>query len=600
MKYGNRKMKYEWGKLGKGRRCWVWLFLLSCPFLLTDSRAQADVKNRIRENYYRKKISDPAVPIADCFAAYDSLGNYLEKEGRYLDALDVAMAYGKRLSDVGNYISSIKQYEKAKFMLERIDTADGLLKEREKRCFYDLGKLTMNMGFYPQSVRYFFEVLNRDEKDNEYAIKVYSNLTLLFLNMKQEKQAKTYLMMAKRIFDSVPGLSRASKFAFHNNLAGWYYSSGRYDSAVIVLNEAERIVSDNSERSVCNYNLGNIYIALGEMHLARECLDKVMALTSDTSFFDYSQVVAVINLAFLYGYEGNYDKALAYYEKALSMARRIGSKKAEATAYVEMSAMYEGKGQYVQALSALKKGVSLRDSLFSSDQMENVNLLSQEYIQREKELQMDILKKQLEIEKLSNRHKTTVVSILWICLLLFALSFCVALYNWFRQRKVSMEKDLGIRVKDKEWNQDVEAKAKQLAATNLQMVQATEIISDCRNLVRKMRYQKVSENKESLDRMEELLNSFNLDSAWDEFELYFNQLHYSFFDRLLEACPDLTRMEQRTCALLVLNFSTKEIANIMHRSARTVEAAIYQIRKKMNVPSDTRTLNFLQQFLSQQ
>ena len=86
--------------------------------------------------------------------------------------------------------------------------------------------------------------------------------------------------------------------------------------------------------------------------------------------------------------------------------------------------------------------------------------------------------------------------------------------------------------------------------------------------------------------------------AWDEFELCFNQVHSSFFTRLHEVCPDLSRTEQRICALLVLNLSVKEIAGITHRSVRTVEASIYQIRKKMSIPTGTGTLAFLQDFLA--
>lgn len=144
---------------------------------------------------------------------------------------------------------------------------------------------------------------------------------------------------------------------------------------------------------------------------------------------------------------------------------------------------------------------------------------------------------------------------------------------------------------------DTETKSRQLATTNLQLVQAAEIITECKNAVKKLKVQKPSENKETILEMESMLNSFNIDSAWEEFELYFNQIHQSFFKNLYQRCPELSRTEVRICALIVLNLSTKEIATITHRASKTIETSIYQIRKKMNIPLETRTLNFLQSLL---
>jgi hypothetical protein len=60
-------------------------------------------------------------------------------------------------------------------------------------------------------------------------------------------------------------------------------------------------------------------------------------------------------------------------------------------------------------------------------------------------------------------------------------------------------------------------------------------------------------------------------SIWNEFELRFNQVHNTFYQKLNEKSPDLSPNEQRLCAFLRLNMTTKEIASITGQSIRSIE-----------------------------
>lgn len=553
-------------------------------------------RDAIKEDYYRKRCQDPTISQQEIFSAYDSLLVCLERQNKQLDRIDVGMQYGRQLKAVGNYVDAVKQYEQTRERIGSLDTLPEILWNKEKNCLYSLGILTMNMGLYLQSIDYFFSIIEKDTKDLDYVVKAYANLSLLFTNMHQEQQALNYLGRAGSIVDTARTLRKSTCFSFFNSLAGWYYVTGKYDSAALILNKAEALAQEDVDFMVCNSNLANIYMSIDEFDLAKDCLNKIISLLSDTSFLDYSQVMALVNLGYIYGLEEDYDMAISYYRWALSLARRMGSKKAEATVYVEMSDLYEKKHQYATALQSLKRGMNLRDSLLGLEQMENIGLLSQEYMKKEKELQMNLLESELSFEKLANRHKTTMLGIFWFCLILLVFSFCWALYSLLKQRDKARKSVMDMEEQNREHQMYVEEKSKRLASANLQKVQAAEIIAESKLLVKKMRYQKSSEYQESIEQLERVLDTFNQNSAWDEFEMYFNQLQPSFIPRLLKSFPDLNRMELRTCALIMLNFSAKEMAQIMHRSVRTIEASVYQIRKKMNVPSDVRTLNFLQTY----
>ena len=70
------------------------------------------------------------------------------------------------------------------------------------------------------------------------------------------------------------------------------------------------------------------------------------------------------------------------------------------------------------------------------------------------------------------------------------------------------------------------------------------------------------------------------------FLIKFNEFDPEFNDKLLAIAPTLVASEIEFCALLRLNFETKEIARYTKTSVRAAEGKKYRIRKKLNIPSD--------------
>jgi hypothetical protein len=66
----------------------------------------------------------------------------------------------------------------------------------------------------------------------------------------------------------------------------------------------------------------------------------------------------------------------------------------------------------------------------------------------------------------------------------------------------------------------------------------------------------------------------------------FNEFDPVFSKTLLSMAPNLVASEVEFCALLRLNFETKEIARYTKSSVRAAEGKKYRIRKKLGIPSD--------------
>ena len=83
------------------------------------------------------------------------------------------------------------------------------------------------------------------------------------------------------------------------------------------------------------------------------------------------------------------------------------------------------------------------------------------------------------------------------------------------------------------------------------------------------------------------------ENNWEMILVSFEQKHPNFYNNLRKISSDLTPNDLRLCICLRLNFSSKEISEIMNLSARTVDNNRSRLRKKLDLPSETNLTDFL-------
>jgi DNA-binding NarL/FixJ family response regulator len=79
----------------------------------------------------------------------------------------------------------------------------------------------------------------------------------------------------------------------------------------------------------------------------------------------------------------------------------------------------------------------------------------------------------------------------------------------------------------------------------------------------------------------------------EEFEIQFSQIYDDFYKKLSEINNELTRSELQLCALLRLNLSTKEIAELLNLSPTTIDQRRYNIRQKLKLKSSDNLNSYL-------
>ncbi len=81
--------------------------------------------------------------------------------------------------------------------------------------------------------------------------------------------------------------------------------------------------------------------------------------------------------------------------------------------------------------------------------------------------------------------------------------------------------------------------------------------------------------------------------SWMSFKTYFNNVHPTFFNHLLDLCPDLSPAEIKLAAFLRLNLTSKEIASIILIAPESVKTARNRLRKKLNLAQEENINRFL-------
>lgn len=202
----------------------------------------------------------------------------------------------------------------------------------------------------------------------------------------------------------------------------------------------------------------------------------------------------------------------------------------------------------------------------------------------ERELIYDITNKDKQLEKLEQRIQRNRIIELGI-IVLVVLILGLAGYLYYRRakaHKVKIAQWHKERKQDKDTMTDIAIYFHELKSVVTQVSSTLHEVGRTLPETEKRGIQQcclqlndiVSENKA-------LLNSFT-DARYGD-----------FIQKLSLLYPDLSDSEKRICAMLLVGFSSKDIANVLNCSDRSLNNSRSKIRKKLNIPEKESILHFL-------
>ena len=275
------------------------------------------------------------------------------------------------------------------------------------------------------------------------------------------------------------------------------------------------------------------------------------------------------------------QKSEEYYLKSLETAEKYKSHRNYIPeVYQKLSKLYLQTHRKDKAYALLEKSKNLNDSLFGARNSNNSSLLKiKDAYRLEQEKQRSFLEKtrinELEQEKRIFFLRYIILSISLGSLIIIA----IIVFRYLRSKHKTTEEILkNKQIITEQKNKEVlEIKNKELTTSALQLIEKDELLVEIKNDLINL---KTEGNLPGINNVLLKIKS-NIKQDWNEFNARFTSVNESFYKTLSERFPDLTQKDQKLCALIKLNFSSKEMAQLLGISVESVHTSRYRLRKKM-------------------
>lgn len=320
-------------------------------------------------------------------------------------------------------------------------------------------------------------------------------------------------------------------------------------------------------------NIGAVFMEQKEYDKALEYFFKSIATASKRGSVN-NEIIGYNDITNAYRGKKNYIKALEYNSKSINLADSVGSLVYLKDAYRDRSIIHEKMGLYSEALSNRKKYERLNDSIFNSNKFKQIEELKTQYETEKKEQQIILQEKEITVleqqASISNLQKL----LLGIGLLLSLIGF-YAIRQKLKRNKLEKEKV----------DAELAFKKKELTTHALHLAKKNEVLEGL-----KQKAEELKSIETSKSGYQQLIRTINFDlqddNNWENFSRYFEEVHKDFHSNVKSKYPQVTSNELRLLALLKMNLSSKEIANILNISPEGIKKARYRLRKKLDITTE--------------
>lgn len=422
-----------------------------------------------------------------------------------------------------------------------------------------LGVLYGEIGNYTRALDFFLRGLALGHRLN-YTDAIGStcnNVGNLYFWMRDFDQALKYYEMGldyrQTVGDKV-GVAQSM-----GNISGIYIERGELDAALEQLRRTARSFQDLGNRYMYGQTLGNI----GLVYQKRGDLNTALAY-----YFRSLQVYDSLKKAAQYGVVlkdigtvyyllGNYSESVSFLIDALEFLYKTGDRKTEFETHQVLSSACEALGDLPKAYEHLKKFSALRNEVESAETQKTMTVMQLRFEVEKAETERELARKEAEIARRESE--------------IFKL----------HSEQLAMQ---------------MEVKNRELTTLALYLSQKNELLVRLKKKMRQL--ERGEEDRRTLVReaVLQIDESISAQENWARFEQQFQQVHQSFLRRLSELHPALSPTELKVCSLIKINLSTKEMAQMLCQSTRSIESYRYRIRKKLNLEQEVNLTLYLMSF----
>ncbi len=527
------------------------------------------------------------------FKKVDSLNSIVEKHP--LDTLGI-----NALCDLVYEYAPV-DFDKAYSFANQALTIAQKLKDRKSEA-YALNNIAIAYDFqseFDKALSYYLEALKINEEiNNQSGIAAgYMNIGVSFYFQNNLEKAEEWYLKSLAIRKKMDSPTETARV--YNNLGAVYRRQGKYAKAIEMYDESLIIKQKENDKKGIATTLGNIGIVYQYQGNLKEALAyqyKSLEIEQEIQH-PYGIASSLIAIGELLTLQKDYPKARQQYEKALQIAQKAGTKDLVKNAYYGLFQQDSLQGDTRLALQNYQNYVRIKDEIYNAEKSRQMIQMQTLYETGKKEHQI-----QLQIQENS---LLKIINIAIFALAVLLLCVLVLIYNQYRlnikRQKMRLEKEntekLYEQARNKLLQETIDYNNRELSSTILHLAQKNKVLLELR---KQMEGLSLFQNTESptrqrlKDMIKIIWSNLSSDNDWERFKVYFEGVHPDFFKKLSKQFPDLSPKEVKFCAYLKMNLDTKEIANLLNLSVRSIESHRLRIRKKLNLENNENLTTHLQ------
>lgn len=376
----------------------------------------------------------------------DSLKHLAEQALKLSKQVDYQEGFEKASFFLAIYKATIEKYPESLDRLYRyldyVKTKENL--SEQIHVIIKIGYLYLDIENYELSYTYFNDAINlsKKTKDPKDFATSYQNLARYYYKTHQNKLALKNIDMAMNYslqLDSQLIISQLDKLC-----ADIYIEEGELN---LSLNHYIKALSgfkksgDITEEAIILTRLVHIYQLLNQPH---------KALTNAKLAFEIRKKqknrellsLSLINLGNAFIYVGNQDSALYYYQLGLKQSLISNNKRAIEYAYLQLYKFFKQGNRMKTALYYLEQYLQVHDSVLLDKINSETNAKELRYFEKDKETQIQLLRKENEIQRLTIKNRTYAefITQLFIGIALIVILILVYLAGRNKLEKNKLEK----------------------------------------------------------------------------------------------------------------------------------------------------------------
>ena len=487
-------------------------------------------------------------------------------------------------------------------------------KATESSCISTLALLYKYQGKYPQSLEYYLKYLSLIERSNNKLnlFRALSDIGCFYQATNDYAKSDYYHQRALKVAYELK--NKLHILACYNNIGVNYRKM--HDPRAIEFHERAlkmaKELKDTFFIAGSLRGLAPLYVQQGKIDVGLEYYKKALKLDANNNSNSLSNCGIYLEIGNAYLLKKQFADALQYTLKAKEYANKMNAMSMNKSINKQLAEIYAATNDFSKAYFHYKRFTEINDSVYNAKNTKRIAELEYNY-KFEKEKHRIELKQQ----KKDTVHKAIVISL--VVGILFLSLFAIYVYRSLRAKRRTnlilteqngkieklngeylvlneeyLELNEQLKLSNAQINKELELNQKAMTAATLKIIQNAE--RDAVTIQRLLQIENYTDGdgKKDLNALVFDYKRSSYNTNWDEFEILFEKVHGSFYEKINTSFPTLTSNERKLCAFLKLNMSNKDIANITFQSDEALKKSRLRLRQKLQIDRETNLSTFMQ------